>query len=62
MVWGWCDDCHRIRTVRASLNVYSIALNGMAVGTCMECEEKQDAERINAARRSLGAGSAHRRV
>jgi hypothetical protein len=40
-LWGWCSKCRRIRNVRVDGNmvVRSMALNGMPIGVCDECEE-----------------------
>lgn len=57
-VWGWCEHCKRIRMVHASVHVVSLALNGMPVGTCKECED-EDGQRLN---RLLGPRGSHRRI
>lgn len=42
---GWCEKCHRIRTVRISNAGMAALARGVATGICDACQDAEDERR-----------------
>jgi len=42
-ITGFCTSCHKVKTVRVSGRQLALARNGVVMGTCDACTDKERA-------------------